>query len=123
MNPQDHFRALARRPVALSALLSSSDAGWHRPARVVDLGLGGARLEIQGTLESGTVVTLEVDTPHLWDPLRLGGTIAWCQPDQAAGDSRPEVVSLRSQCGLSFGHNSGPKLRALVLLLAAEGYD
>lgn len=116
MAARDHFRSLARRSVTLRATLRA-DGGDELPARLVDLGLGGACVELSGAAGqrlSGDRVELEVMAPHLWDPLRLKGRIVWNR-DQPQARSR--------RIGLRFEHESGPVLCALVELLGAEGYD
>lgn len=116
MAARDHFRSLARRSVKLRATLRAED-GDELPARLVDLGLGGACVELSGAAGgrlSGDRVELEVMAPHLWDPLRLDARIVWNRDQPQAGTRR---------VGLRFDHESGAVLRAMVELLGAEGYD
>jgi hypothetical protein len=116
MAARDHFRSLARRSIDLRATLRA-DGGIELPARLVDLGLGGACVELSGAAGgrlSGDRVELEVMAPHLWDPLRLDGRIVWNR-------DLPEARTRR--IGLRFEHQSGSVLRALVELLGAEGFD
>lgn len=114
MAARDHFRSLARRSVSLSAVLREAQGGWQCDARIVDLGLGGACLEIARAVAPGTHVSVQVLAPNLWDPLVLEARVAWCRN---AGTRRPTRV------GLSFAHRSGATLRALVELLGAEAYE
>ncbi len=110
--PLDHFRAFARRPVGLSALVTRGDGSWKRPARLIDLGLGGACMEMLESVPTGTTISLSVEAPHLWDPLFLEGEIVWLQPlDDAA-----------ARLGVRFNHPSGRTLRALTELPEAEAY-
>ena len=108
MPSSDHYRALARRPVSLPAVVTSEDDLWEVSARVVDLGLGGARLEVQGPLGLGAPVRLTVVSPNLWDPLVLHGQVAWTNEPVA---------------GIRFAHSSGTTLRALVDLIASHGFE
>ncbi len=109
--PHSHFRAFARRPVALSALMTHGDGSWKRPARVVDLGLGGACMELQEAVPNGTHVSLSVEAPHLWDPLFLEGRVVWLHVTDGA-----------AHLGIHFSHRSGRTLRTLTELLEAEAY-
>jgi len=107
----NHFRAFARRPVGLSAVVSRGDGTWERPARLIDLGLGGACMEMLEAVPNGTAISLAVEAPHLWDPLFLEGEVVWLQA--LDGDA--------ARLGVRFNHRSGRTLRALTELLEAEG--
>lgn len=109
--PLDHFRAFARRPVGLSAIVSRGDGSWKRPARVIDLGLGGACMEMLEAVPNGTTVSLSVEAPHLWDPLLLEGEVVWLHALEGA-----------ARVGVRFDHSSGRTLRTLTELLEAEAY-
>jgi len=110
-----HFRALARQPVNLLGALRASQLVWSRDVRVVDLGLGGARVEAPDTIEAGTSVELVIEAPHLWDPLTLNGAVAWAR---AAADSEGGGA----QIGVRFDHESGGSVRTLTELLEAEAF-
>lgn len=109
--PLEHFRAFARRPVGLSAIVSRGDGSWKRPARLIDLGLGGACVEMLEAVPNGTAISLAVEAPHLWDPLFLEGEVVWLTSSGAA-----------SRLGVRFYHRSGRTLRTLTELLEAEAY-
>ena len=109
--PLDHFRAFARRPVGLSAIVSRGDGSWQRPARLIDLGLGGAGMEMLEHVSTGTAISLAVEAPHLWDPLVLEGEVVWMTPMEGA-----------ARLGVRFYHRSGRTLRTLTELLEAEAY-
>jgi hypothetical protein len=109
--PLDHFRAFARRPVGLSATVSRGDGTWKRPARLLDLGLGGACLEMLEAVPNGTALSLAVEAPHLWDPLFLEGEVVWLRSLDGA-----------ARIGVRFTHRSGRVLRTLTELLEAEAY-
>lgn len=112
MAARDHFRALDRRPVSLQATLTSDAEGWDRPGRVVDLGLGGACVELIAELEVGSPLRLTVVAPNLWDPLVLDATVVWTGKREGM-----------QRAGLRFEHDSGVTLRALVELLGEQGYE
>lgn len=130
MAARDHFRAHARRRVDLDATVSSREGVFSHVARVRDLGLGGACLEIgdptgSASLLSGeargaagvereAAVTLEVMAPTLWDPLTLSGRVAWV---------RRSVAGRPARAGVRFEHRDPASLFALFQLLGAHLYD
>jgi hypothetical protein len=114
MPGRDHFRAMARRRVGLSATLLSHDAGWEQPVRVVDLGLGGARLEVADGLGLGSSVRLLIATPNRWDPVALDAHVVWSR--------EPDGVRA-GEAGLRFDHHTSSDVRALVDLLGADAYE
>ncbi len=79
----------------------------------MNLGLGGACVEVSEAPEVASTVQLSVSSATLWDPLVLNGEVAWNQkrPDEAA------------RMGIRFEHGAEPRLNALVELLGAEGFD
>ncbi len=107
----DHYRGLARRPVSLPAVVTSEDDGWEFSARVVDLGLGGARVAVDGAVGRGSPVRLTLVSPNLWDPLVIHGQVAWTD------ESSPTLAGIR------FAHSSGSTLRALGDLIASLGFE
>ena len=113
MPPFEHFRAHARRLVALDGVLFAEDEPWEKPARVIDMGLGGARLQLSEGVALGTAVKLAVLAPHLWDPLEVSGEVVWVAIHEGNGDAR---------VGMRFNHRSGTTLRALVDLLETNVY-
>ncbi len=108
-----HFRALARRPVHLAATLIAGGGAWQRPARVIDLGLGGACLLLTEVVPVGSPVALVMDAPHLWDPLEIDGSVAWVGEQPGA-----DAFCL----GLRFAPRSGALLRTLTELLEAAAF-
>src|SRR5688500_13934567 len=97
MPPRDHFRAFARRLVALEGSVSAGEA-WSQSARVIDLGLGGARLSVAQAIPLGTSVDIAITAPHLWDPLVIHAEVAWVAIQE--GTDRKSVVSgKRRQAG------------------------
>lgn len=130
MAVRDHYRAHARRRVDLDATLRGREGGFSRVARVRDLGLGGVCLEIgeptgsesllggdargAAGIEREAAVTVEVMAPTLWDPLLLGGRIAWV---------RRGVAGRPTRAGVRFEHRDPASLFALFQLLGAHVYD
>ena len=104
----------------LDAALKARTASGACDARVRDLGLGGACIEIADAsassafIEREAAVTIEVMAPTLWDPLLLSGRVAWVR---RAGGGRP----LRA--GIRFEHRDPAALYALFQLLGAQVYD
>lgn len=112
MPPRDHFRAFARRLVALEGSVSAGD-GWVQPARIIDLGLGGARLSVAQAIPLSTPVDVAITAPHLWDPLVIHAEVAWVAIQEGTKSAR---------VGVRFQHRAGATLRALTDLLAASVY-
>jgi hypothetical protein len=116
MVANDHFRAHGRRRVALVAVLRSRAAEGSLDARVCDLGLGGAGLELESDalwLEAGAEISLEVMAPTRWDPLVVRGEIAWLETTPGG--------ALRA--GVRFELREAAPLYALFQLLGAHAYD
>lgn len=110
-SPKRHFRALARRPVSLSAAVVAGGGSWRREARVIDLGLGGACVALTDAIPVGAPLSLVIDAPHLWDPLEIDGTVAWTRPSGAG-----------AYVGVRFEPRSGSVLRRLTELLEAAAF-
>ena len=110
-----HFRAVSRQTVNLLGALRASEVVWNRDVRVVDLGLGGARVEAPDAIEAGTSIELVVETPHLWDPLTLNGAVAWTRP-------LAESEGGGAQIGVRFDLETGGAVRTLTELLEAEAF-
>ena len=108
------FRAHARRNVRLRALVTHVSAGWQKQALVENMGLGGARLEIDARLAAGDAITLSFTAPTLWDPLVLRARVAWVAP---AGPG----AAMRA--GVAFEHKGHAAVFALYELIVALGYE
>lgn len=109
------FRAHDRRSVRLGAALRDPRMGWVREARVVDLHLFGAGLEMAEPPEVGMVVLIELSAPTLWDPLRLPATVVW---------SRPGLAKAPARLGVRFDHAlPEPLLPLFDLISDVVGYD
>jgi hypothetical protein len=77
-------------------------------ARLIDLGLGGACLELAERCERGDSLSVELDVPGLWDPLVLEAEVAWCE-------ARTEGAA---RVGVTFKQPSGKSLRLIAEALA-----
>lgn len=121
--PSDYFRAHARRRTDLRAVLRDGSGALAHGARIKDLGLGGACVELSegvaelmggGGFEPESSVTLEVTAPSLWDPLTLRGKVAWIRHSSAGRPTR---------AGVRFEHRDAGALYALFQLLGTHGYE
>ncbi len=79
--PPSHFRAQARRKVGFVASLASAQDSSDVKVRVVDIGLGGARIEPRTNVFVGDRVVLTVTVPEFWEPLVLTARVAWTSRD------------------------------------------
>lgn len=111
MSGRGHFRGLGRHSTRLVGSLGGSDGLWQRPARIVDLSLGGARLETDAEVPTGASVRLSLESPNRWDPLEVPARVAWAH-------ERGGVNEL----GLCF-EPSATVIRGLVDLLAVDVYE
>jgi Tfp pilus assembly protein PilZ len=109
--PNPHFRAFSRRPVRLPAMVEGF--GTRHAAIVVDLGLGGVCVEINGVMDVGTPVRLAIEAPHRWDAVRLEGHVVWLNPAAREGGGR---------IGIAFNPTDGSTLRVITELLATQAY-
>ena len=107
-----HFRAFARCEVNLPVTLTSEPSG-DQEAHLLNLGLGGACVEVTEGLGKGSRVTLVLSTPKLWDPLVIRTTVAWVRN----GDDGV------ARAGLQFDHERSQAIRALAEVLCAERFE
>jgi len=113
-----HFRSLGRKRQRLAARVSprvpsaepSPDAVFEE-AWLIDLGLGGACIELDGAFDPGRDLRLLIDLPGLWEPLELAAEVAW----RGAPDKSGKVLS-----GVRFLQPSGKALRLLSETLATD---
>ncbi len=77
------FRAHARKPVRLAAVLAHRERGWQRDVIVFDLGLGGACVEWSEPLGVGDRVQVSFVTADRWDPLQIAARVAWTSTARA----------------------------------------
>jgi hypothetical protein len=115
MSRDGHFRAHARKVVALGVELRAPGATRSLPAKLVDLGLGGACCETGvELLPSGVTLTVDIDAPTRWDPLCLPATVVWSRKSSARGPAH---------AGLRFDHHDPELAYALFELLGATSYS
>ena len=121
MRVRDHFRAHGRKNVNLPASLRDEQGSVDEEARIRNLGLGGACVELMPLAPAESVllrldsaVVLEVTAPSLWDPLLVRGRVAWLKR------STPERGA---RIGLRFEHQEEGTLFALFQLLGTQAYD
>ena len=113
MASQERFRAYARRRVDAPVSVRTAEDHSDRPASLVDLGLGGACIELGDALVLGLSLTVEIRTPMLWDPLRLHGQVAWAHWNEDAGIAR---------VGVRFDHDNSTSLYSLFELLCSQDF-
>ncbi len=53
----------------------------------MDLGMGGARILVDGSLSAGEEVAISFLAPSLWDPLALLARVAWVKPGERDGQT------------------------------------
>jgi hypothetical protein len=106
-----HFRAVGRRSQLLGARVLAAGDPAEYEARVTDLGLGGARLELANGIAPGRTLTLRLELPGLWDALELAAETVWLgSPDQSGSVA----------VGVRFVSPSGRALRLLSEALAVD---
>lgn len=109
-----HFRLHARKPVAIHAQVSHTSAGWERSLRVLNLGLGGACLELLDDVASGEELRVSFITPDRWDPLVLRARVAWIARGEDGAVKRG---------GIAFDHDDAESAVALMLLIASHDFE
>ena len=112
MSGHGHFRGLARRTVSLAGTLTGDGGRFQQAAKIVDLGLGGARLVFDQDLPVGSSVRLSVTAPNRWDAIELEARVAWSR-DLGEG----------AEIGLRFDHSSRTSVSALVDLMVEDNYE
>lgn len=109
MSRDGHFRAHARKIVALGVALRAPGSSIAVGGRTLNLGLGGACCDT-GTelLACGTSLTVDIEAPTLWDPLRLPASVVW---------NRKPTSRRAARAGLRFEHHDATLLYGLFELL------
>ncbi|WP_394823851.1 PilZ domain-containing protein [Pendulispora albinea] len=115
------FRVHERKPVRFVVGMSHA-GGWQGEARVHDIGLGGAGLEMSGRasappsplLRENDRVALSFIAPTLWDPLEIPARIVWVRPS-------PPSPALRF--GVAFEATDSAKIFALFELVSTFVFD
>jgi hypothetical protein len=87
-------------------------AGNPLEGRIVNLGLGGAGVETRAYIPIGMSVEVELETPTLWDPLRVEAKVTWLRE-----------TSSGFIMGLRFQHESSRAAGSLLGLLTTEAYS
>jgi hypothetical protein len=82
-------------------------AGAVSKVRLVDLGIGGAGVTLDGELPVGGTIDVLLNAPNRWDPLVFRARVAWCGQGRA---------------GLAFEHRSERDAAALWELLDATSF-
>ncbi len=100
------FRAHARKPVRLAAVLSHGERGWQRDVIIFDLGIGGACIEAADVLGVGDRVQVSFVTADRWDPLQIPARVAWTSNERA---------------GVAFEYSSPEAAWGIFELLIASG--
>ena len=113
MAAERHFRAFARRAVNLPAVVGT-ESGGTRPARLTNLGLGGACIELSGPLTRG-VRRRPSRSPRRTSGIALlvPAIVTWVRPSESG----------RAEAGLAFDHTERTALPALVELLVAYRFE
>jgi hypothetical protein len=107
---EPHFRAFERRSMSLPVRLHVATNPLQ--GRIVNLGLGGAGVETRAYIPVGMRVEVELETPTLWDPLRIEARVTWLR-ETATGFIM----------GLCFQHESSRAAGSLLGLLTTEAYS
>jgi hypothetical protein len=102
-------------------------AGWQHQASVENIGLGGARIaaNVDWPLAQGDAVTLSFTAPTLWDPLVLGGRVAWVTAPAIATTPATAGSQLGGPraAGVAFDHRATDGVFALYELIVTLGYE
>lgn len=78
----------------------------------MDLGFGGACIELPEGAARGDLLMVSFVSPSLWDPLTIPARVAWI--DQAGNPAR---------AGLTFEHRDPSAVYALFELMSTSGFD
>ena len=109
------FRVHERRAIKLTVGLVHPAEGWEGEARVTNVGLGGAGLEMTGNgVRKGDHVVLYFMAPSLWDPLEIASKVAWVRPASRIAPS---------QFGVAFEPADGQRVFALYELIAGFAFE
>ncbi len=89
-------------------MIESDALSWSSPASLLDLGIGGACVQLGEPLPLGTSVRLKIDSPQLWEPLAVLGRVAWSR----------QLDPRRALLGVRFEPDSAESILTLLELLA-----
>jgi hypothetical protein len=107
------FRTHERREVRMGALVEHLGAAWRVDARVANVSLGGACLELARAISEGDQVRVDFMAPSLWDPLAIRARVVWSYFPHPQGPGR---------FGIAFEHAEGPAVLALFELICSHDY-
>jgi len=108
------FRVYERKPVRFVVGMSHP-IGGQGEARVHNIGLGGAGLEMSGSgIRVDDRVALSFIAPTLWDPLEISARVAWVRPATRLEPTR---------FGVAFEPTDARKVLALFELISALVFD
>lgn len=110
MTQRRHYRAFERRSIHLPARIAVM--GRELEGRLVNVGLGGAAIEVSEYVQIGLVVELELEPANMWDPLKLSARVSWVRE-----------LSVGFVAGVAFVHQDGKAVGSLLGLLTAEAYS
>lgn len=113
-----HFRACDRRAVRLAVEVTCARWAAERPALIVDLGLGGARLETDDPLVTGDRISLAIATPATWDPLVVEAVVAWTAPAEHEPATAHDRPGAGTQAGVAFQYASPISVLTMAKTLA-----
>jgi hypothetical protein len=82
-----HFRAWAR--IASSAAIVVRVGSDAIRGKLVDLGMGGAGVELDARVFEGAEVELVIAAPNRWDPVVMPARVAWSRGKRAGLAFRP----------------------------------
>ena len=112
-----HYRAHLRKPVRLQAeIVALRVVEEHIVSRIVDLGLGGAGLEMNAPLTQGERLRVTLSAPTMWDPLVIDAVVAWTHP--ASRPPSEAVTSEPIRAGVAFDYATPSAVLALFKMLA-----
>ncbi|MGZ3421346.1 MAG: PilZ domain-containing protein [Polyangiales bacterium] len=82
-----HFRAWPRVASRASVVMRIG-SGTVR-GRLIDLGLGGAGILLEGSVAEGAEVEIVIAAPNRWDPLVVPARVAWARGKRAGVAFKP----------------------------------
>lgn len=111
MGDHAHFRKTARQPIELGVKYrrDSADAPLLLVGRLVDLGLGGAKISCDRPPSVEAELRIILTSPTAWDPLDLPAEVRW-------------VDGAGSTFGVAFDRLSRSQAAALYELLQVSRF-
>ena len=112
-DPSRPYRIHDRRVVRLDARVRFPASTLAYDARVVDIGLGGACVELTRFVDdvrSGDRLAISFQAPTLWDPLEMHAQAVW---------ARSASLELPLRVGVRFEHGGPRSTLALFELITS----